>query len=226
LRVVTYNVRHLRDDADAVARVVQALDPDVLCLQETPRHPRWRARLARLARESGLLYACGGRPAGNCAVFTHLRVDVKATAEFRFTKHPRLHRRGMAVAVVRKGGAPVAVGSVHLGLAQGERLLHVEEALAAFAEVGAPYAVLAGDLNEPPGGPTWSQLTSHFTDAWSVAPTGREATFRATRPTRRIDAVLASPGVDVQACGAPEPSDDLLIATDHLPVVADLLLPR
>ena len=39
LRVASYNVRDLKDDVDAAARVVRAIDPDVLCLQEVPRHP-------------------------------------------------------------------------------------------------------------------------------------------------------------------------------------------
>lgn len=225
LRVVTYNVRHLRDDAAALVRIVRELDPDVLCLQETPRHPRWRARLARLARESGLLFACGGRPAGNCAVFTHLRVDVPSTHEVRFRKRRGLHQRGMALAVVSRGGFRVAVGSVHLGLDGAERVAHVGEVLRFVETVDAPYAVVAGDLNEVPGGPTWQALGERFTDAWSLAPTGGEATFPAASPRKRIDAVLVGRGVTLSSCGTPDVLAQAAAASDHLPVVADLAVP-
>jgi len=38
LRVASYNLRDFKDDAQAAARVVRAINPDVLCLQEVPRH--------------------------------------------------------------------------------------------------------------------------------------------------------------------------------------------
>jgi endonuclease/exonuclease/phosphatase family metal-dependent hydrolase len=227
LVVATYNVRHLRDDTAALVRVIRSLDVDVLCLQETPRHPRWRARLARLARESGLLYACGGRPSGNTAIFTNLRVVVSATREVKFSKRRGLHQRGIALATVSRGGGPgVTVGSVHLGLDENERPLHAEELLSAFETVHSPYAVLAGDLNERPGGPTWSVLERRFRDSRSLAPTGGENTFSAARPNRRIDAVLVDAGIEVTACGTPvEKSADMVAATDHLPVVSTLTVP-
>ncbi|MET0712639.1 MAG: endonuclease/exonuclease/phosphatase family protein, partial [Jiangellaceae bacterium] len=43
LRVVTYNVRSLRDDRDALVRVIRGLSADVVCMQEAPRRLRWRA---------------------------------------------------------------------------------------------------------------------------------------------------------------------------------------
>ena len=79
-RVLTYNVRSLRDDAAAVAAVVRACDPDVVFLQEAPRFCRWRSKLAKLARECGLLYVTGGRTTGGVALLANLRVDVTTCA--------------------------------------------------------------------------------------------------------------------------------------------------
>ena len=64
LRVLSYNVRSLRDDADAVASVIRSCEPDVVCIQEAPRFLRWRSKCAALARTSGMFVVTGGRPAG------------------------------------------------------------------------------------------------------------------------------------------------------------------
>lgn len=49
VRLLSYNIRSLRDDPAAVARVVRAIRPDVACLQEVPRLWAWRLRRRRLA---------------------------------------------------------------------------------------------------------------------------------------------------------------------------------
>src|SRR4051794_41300058 len=64
LRLLSYNVRSLRDDAEAVAAVIGACRPDVVAVQEAPRVLRWRAKRAALARESGVLVATADRPGG------------------------------------------------------------------------------------------------------------------------------------------------------------------
>ena len=64
MRVLTYNVRSLRDSARDVADVMRACGPDVVCLQEAPRFLFWRRKLARLAADAGLEVVTGGRSAG------------------------------------------------------------------------------------------------------------------------------------------------------------------
>ncbi|MDX2782679.1 endonuclease, partial [Streptomyces caniscabiei] len=49
-------------------------------------------------------------------------------------------------------------------------------------------------------------------------------------PHQRIDAILATPGIEVLGCGVPLgvpglTDDDLRAATDHLPVLAALRVP-
>ena len=56
-------------------------------------------------------------------------------------------------------------------------------------DVPAVRTVVLGDLNEPPGGPTWTRLTA----CWSTSdPTG-DPTFPAVEPRHRIDAILRTP---------------------------------
>ncbi|HEY2985649.1 MAG TPA: hypothetical protein VGJ38_15950, partial [Jatrophihabitantaceae bacterium] len=61
LRLLCYNVRSLRDDEDAVARVIRGCEAHVVCVQEAPRFARWRSKNAALARRSGLVVVGGGR---------------------------------------------------------------------------------------------------------------------------------------------------------------------
>jgi endonuclease/exonuclease/phosphatase family metal-dependent hydrolase len=230
LRVLTYNVRALRDDRAAVVRVVRALDPDVVCVQETPRFLRWRAKVARLARECGLVYATGGRTAAGNAVLTHLRVDVRNPRDIKLSKRRGLHQRGLAVVDVAKSGAHLVVASAHFSLDARERAEHVHEILGHPSRGDGIPVVLAGDLNEPPSGPTWKTLRERFRDAYADEPTGGEMTFSARNPRRRIDGVLVDEGVEVVSCGVPEHVDGLdpssiEAASDHRPVLAVLRLP-
>ncbi|TMQ91177.1 endonuclease/exonuclease/phosphatase [Actinomadura soli] len=230
VRLLSYNVRSLRDDPAAVARVVRALAPDVVCLQEVPRFWTWRIQRRRLARACGLDIAAGRRACGLAVLAApHVR---RVAREFHLlTPDPDLHRRALAIAVLETGGARFLAASTHLDLRDGPRLRHVREVLAHLERARdrhrAP-VVLAGDVNEEPGGTSWSLLTGHFQDAYAVAPEGEGPTFSARDPRRRIDGVFADPEVGITACGVPAGdavTADYPKATDHRPVLAELEVP-
>ncbi|MDP9394918.1 MAG: endonuclease/exonuclease/phosphatase family protein [Actinomycetota bacterium] len=229
LRVITWNVRHLRDDAGALAAVLRALDPDVVCLQETPRGLRHRARLAALARAAGLVVVAGGRSAGYTAVLAHRRTSSTDRCELLFPRRPGLHQRGVALVSFRTRAGVVAVGSVHLGLDAEERLDHVDRLLHLAAGLTDGPVVLGGDLNESPGGPAWRALSRRFADASELVGARGAAgpTYPARAPRVRIDAVFVAPAVRVRSADVPPlpagvPAYE--VATDHLPVLADLEL--
>jgi endonuclease/exonuclease/phosphatase family metal-dependent hydrolase len=233
IRVLTYNLRDLKDDAAAIARVIKALQPDVACLQEVPRHPFAGHRVGALADACGLLWSGGGIHSGGTAVLTSLRVDQRSSFAAKLPVSGRFTRtRGFASAVVAVPGGPsVTVASVHLSLLPEERQRHARMVLEQVQASGpAPY-VIAGDLNEPPDGPSWRVFGTELADAVAVASggEGEAPTFPARSPRQRIDAVLVSNGVVVERVRVPSPDDgidpaDLLAATDHLPVIADLRL--
>lgn len=221
LRVVAYNVRSLRDDRSAVIRVLRELDADVVCVQEAPRFFRWRSKCAALARESGLLYAGGGRTANGVAMLAAHRVDVSSVMEYRLSRTPRLFRRGVVAARIHKAGAWSTVASVHLGLDPDERPRHRREIVGVVDRYDSPVTILAGDLNETPDMPTWKALVADFTDAGAAdgAPT-----FSARNPRRRIDGVFVRGPATVQSCWVVD-GPDVEMASDHRPVVADLEVP-
>lgn len=227
LRVLSYNVRALRDDRRAVAEIVRAARPDVVCFQEAPVGPLWRERCSRLAREADLLYVGGGRTAVGNMIAVAAKVDVHGSFDGVLSRTPKLPRRGFSSALLSLGGVRFGVVGVHAGLSAAERPRHAGE-VAQLADrlrsAGAVGVVVAGDLNSAPGGRQWSALTATFADAYAVAPGGGELTFPALAPTHRIDAVLVQPPIEVISAGAfDHPAVER--ASDHRPVLAVLRLP-
>ncbi|MDT3399042.1 endonuclease/exonuclease/phosphatase family protein [Streptomyces sp. B1866] len=258
IRVLSYNVRSLRDDRHALARVVRACAPDVLCVQEAPRFFRWRKAASWLARETGLVYTTGGATTAGPMILTSLRAHVERTEEILLPRTPGLHQRGLATAVLRFGGlggsgaggsgagqesagqesagqesaSAIRLGVVccHLSLSADERYAQAGLVLDRVAALGVP-CVVAGDLNDRPGGRAFRRLTGTLRDGWETRPWGGAFTSTPDDPHQRIDAVLATERVDVLGCGVPAglpgvADADLRAATDHLPVLAAVRVPR
>ncbi|MEU3414512.1 MULTISPECIES: endonuclease/exonuclease/phosphatase family protein [unclassified Streptomyces] len=230
LRVLSYNIRSMRDDTTALARVITACAPDLVLLQEAPRFFRWRKKLARLAAASGQVVLTGGATAAGPAVLCGLRATVERTEDLLLPLTPGLHRRGFATAVVRFGGARLGVLSCHLSLRQDERYEQGGMLLDRLAALGVEHAVAGGDLNEGPDGRTFRRLAAGLRDCRTAAPWGGEFTSTPADPHQRIDAIFATEGIEVLGCGVPldQPGvreADLRAASDHLPVLAALRVP-
>lgn len=230
IRVLSYNIRSMRDDTAALARVISACAPDLVLVQEAPRFFRWRKKLARLAAASDQMILSGGAPASGPALLCSLRATVERTEDVLLPLTPGLHRRGFATAVVRFGGARLGVLSCHLSLQKDERYEQSGMLLDRLAGLGTAHVVAGGDLNERPNGPTFKRLAGALQDAWATSPWGAEYTSTSTDPHQRIDAIFATEGVEVLGCGVPlglpgVTETDLRAATDHLPVLAALRVP-
>ncbi|CAL9597186.1 endonuclease/exonuclease/phosphatase family protein [Streptomyces sp. enrichment culture] len=230
VRVLSYNIRSMRDDTAALARVITACAPDLVLLQEAPRFFRWRKKLARLAAASGQVILTGGGTAAGPAILCGLRATVERTEDVLLPLTPGLHRRGFATAVVRFGGARLGVLSCHLSLQQEERCDQGGMLLDRLAGLGTEHAVAGGDLNERPDGPAFRRLAADLQDCRTAAPWGGEYTSTPADPHQRIDAIFATKGVEVLGCGVPldQPGvreADLRAASDHLPVLAALRVP-
>ncbi|MFF4102333.1 endonuclease/exonuclease/phosphatase family protein [Streptomyces sp. NPDC001903] len=230
IRALSYNVRSMRDDEEALARVIRACAPDLVFIQEAPRFFRWRKHAARLAAKTDLVVLSGGATAAGPLLLCSLRAFVERTEDVLLPRTPGLHRRGFATAVVRFGAARVAVVSAHLSLDGAERRAQADLLLDRLTAMGAPHGIAAADVNEGPAGPSFTRLAGALQDCRAVAPWGGEQTFPSRAPERRIDAVFATKGVKVLGCGVPADLPgltpaDLTAATDHLPVLAALSLP-
>ncbi len=230
IRALSYNIRSLRDDEDALVRVIRACEPDIVFVQEAPRFFRWRKHAARLAARTDLVMLSGGATAAGPLLLCSLRATVERTEDVLLPLTPGLHRRGFATAVVRIGGARIGLLSCHLSLQKDERHEQAGKLLESLEAMDVPYTIAAGDLNERPTGRSFRRLAAELQDCWAVAPWGGEYTSTPGNPHQRIDAILAGKGVEVLGCGVPLElpgitTADLNAATDHLPVLAALRIP-
>lgn len=222
VRVVSYNLRGLRDDVGAVVEVVRELDPDVLLLQEIPRRPGSTHRVVELARRCSLSWSGRTRRLAGTGLLTGPRVAATPSRDRPLPVGPRDNPRGYTLGTVRRPGGPVlGVVSIHLPLVRGQRLQHARQVLSELTvdpELQDLPWVIGGDLNEQPDGPAWRALAEHLP---VVSP--RAPTFATGDPRRRIDAVFATPSLVTTTCVVSAPGRAVLTAaSDHLPVLVDV----
>jgi endonuclease/exonuclease/phosphatase family metal-dependent hydrolase len=235
VRVLSYNIRSLRDDRTALVRVIRACDPDLVCVQESPRFWFPRQQAAWLARSTGLMVLSGGLSASGPLLLGRLRAMPQSVHDLLLPRTPGLHQRGFATTVVRLDrAAPFSLTSCHLSLDAKERFaqcgLLLEHLDRVGESAGTSHHVVGGDFNEQPHEPGWELVADRLQDGWATAPWGSSLTSIPRDPFQRIDAIFASPGVRVLACGIPDVlpevrGADLVVATDHLPVLAALHIP-
>lgn len=240
LRVLTYNIHGQRDDRAALAEVVRQIAPDVAILQEAPRRWRWRTRSAALANAFDMVVGSGGPPPLGNLVLTTLRVRVGSTWSVRFPLTPGRHLRGAVFARCAVGPARFVVVGSHLSTDPTERPAQARLLRQACADVDGP-VILGLDVNDQPADPddpsptdadaqvadrvgeAWRLAAAGFTDAAAAAGAGRAGTFPGRDPRRRIDAIFVDPRIEVVGCRMVD-TPAARRASDHLPVVADLVL--
>ncbi len=167
---MTYNVRSMRDDRDALGRVMSSAECDVVLIQEAPRFLRWRSLCGELARRAGMVVVSGGRAAGANLILSRLGVDATRTVDVLFTKDAGLHQRGVAIAVLNVRGVEFAVAGTHLDVKDEPRLRHVGELHDAIDRNVSPeiVTILGGDFNCEPDSEPWRVLAAQRQDAFAV----------------------------------------------------------
>lgn len=229
LRIMTWNVRGLRDDRRALIDAVRDTAPDILLLQEAPQVLLPGARLRWLASRMGLEVLQGGLLGRGLAILATpevasqvLRVGLVPVPQ-RVSDANSVFPRGVAaVRLSIPGGGDLVVAVIHLALDEEHRLTHVRRLIELVEGAGAP-VIVAGDMNENPRAAAWTELSAVVRDCGSE----QELTFPAARPQHRIDAVMVTPDVEViseQAISATSTvsPERLRGATDHRPVVAEV----
>jgi endonuclease/exonuclease/phosphatase family metal-dependent hydrolase len=218
LRVMSYNVHGLADDRAALVGLVRDLEPDVLIVQEAPRRFRWRHKCAALADDTGLVVAVGGMPALGNLLLVNMRVAVRETWCTRYPLTPGRHLRGAAFARGSVRGGRFTVSGTHLATDPAERPSQAAVWKEQLAVLEGP-VIVAGDLNEGPGGSAWRMVEDGLLTSGESTPT-----FPAALPARQIDGIFVSPDIVIEKYEIVS-DDRARSASDHLPVLAELLLP-
>jgi endonuclease/exonuclease/phosphatase family metal-dependent hydrolase len=233
VRVLTYNIHHGEGtdgalDLERIARVIRAAEADVVCLQEVDRNLPRTERIdiaAVLAEMLGMTavfdanYRFSGGEYGNA---TLSRLPIVHWENRALPGPDGVEPRGSLRVDVEVAGATLHVLNTHLGLRPEERL---EQARALLEQAaGLERVVLAGDLNAVPGSEPMAALGERFVDT-AAALGADEATSPSTAPRRRIDYVLVTPDLEAREARTGL-HDEAGVASDHLPYVAAIRIPR
>jgi endonuclease/exonuclease/phosphatase family metal-dependent hydrolase len=218
LRVMTYNVHGLKDDRAALTGLIRDEEPDVVIVQEAPRRFRWRHKCAALADDIGMVVGEGGLPSLGNLLLVSLRVKVVHSWSVRYPLTPGRHMRGAAFARCAVRGATFTVSGSHLSTDPLERPSQADRWKQELAGIEGP-VIAGGDLNEGPGGGAWRTVADGLTASGSST-----LTFPARLPRHTLDVIFASPDVAIESYRVID-TDRARMASDHLPVVADLALP-
>jgi endonuclease/exonuclease/phosphatase family metal-dependent hydrolase len=227
LRVATYNVHECvgsdgRQDPDRVASVVDELDADIVALQEFT----YPASVALETRSPVVFttldqYECALGPTrhtqrqecfGNALLTRHPIVEVHRIDLSIERREPR----GALAATVRINGTLVHVLAAHLGLRIRERRFQVRQILEYLDSVRNTLVVVLGDFNDwLPG-----RSVVHVLDRRLGQPP-RPASFPAVRPIVPLDRIWVHPAEALRRVFTHK-TPTARLASDHLPVVADI----
>ncbi len=239
IRIVTYNVHKCRGldrrvRPERIVAVLREVHADIIALQEVlsiegAARERHQARF--IAQELGMDYRIGenrrleGGAYGN-VILSRLPLD-------RWQNHDitwrRRERRGcLRVDIPLEGSAVLHVFNVHLGTAfierrhQARRLVS-REILKAAGLRGA--RVVLGDFNEWTRGLASRLLASHFQSADLRYHLRRARTYPGVLPLLHLDHIYYDAALELLHLTLHR-SRTALVASDHLPLVADFQFTR
>ena len=239
LRLLTFNIRHgegLDDrlDLGRIADVIAEQDADVVALQEVDRHYGERSGFADqawiLGRHLEMTAVFGGElrepppaPGQPVREYGSAVLSRRPIGAWRFVPLPTWpghEGRGVLFADVVVGHRTVRIGSTHLSYEELQPRLAQARLLRQMITDDARPTVLAGDFNAGPDDAAMLPLTEVLTDVWAAVGSGPGATFPADHPEVRIDYVLTTQDLTIEAVDV----IDIGIVSDHRPVRATVSL--
>ena len=229
-RAATYNVHGCvgtdgRHDPDRIIRVIRELDADVVALQEftypsdVALETRTPAVLASLDR-----YECAlgpTRPHRNEHLFGNVvltRHPIEAVDRIDLSIERR-EARGAVVMKLRAGDVAVHVLATHLGLTVAERRFQVRQLMEFLNRTQPERLIVLGDFNDwLPG-----RSVVHALDA-ALGKPPRVRSFPVWCPILPLDRVWVKPFAALKRLST-HVSPLARRASDHFPVIADVLWP-
>jgi endonuclease/exonuclease/phosphatase family metal-dependent hydrolase len=237
LRIVTYNIHKCRglDRRVRPARIVDVLreiDADIIALQEVMSLQgalREKDQARFISEEIQMACGVGGTRIHKGAVYGNVvlsRLPLVATTNYDISVQGREQRGCMRADIRLNGSALLHVFNVHLGTAfmerrhQGRKL--VNDAILNNKNLKG-MRIMLGDFNEWTRGLTTRLLTAHLTSADIRAHLRHPRTYPGVLPFMHLDHVYFEDSLHLERLVLHR-SRASLIASDHLPLVADFQL--
>lgn len=228
-RVATYNIHHARGmdsdvDLERVAAVIRSIDPDVVFLQEVDENVDRSGgvdQAARLGDLLGMHHAFGsfmGYQGGRYGMAILSRCVIRSADPVRLTEgnEPRI---ALAAELRSRSGETMTVVNVHFDWVGDDAFRYAQASeVAKYLDHSDGPWILAGDFNDEPGSRTLDLFQARAREA--EKPTDAAFTFPSKAPVKEIDFIFVSPADEWGIAGVRVVSDTM--ASDHLPVVADL----
>jgi endonuclease/exonuclease/phosphatase family metal-dependent hydrolase len=239
LRLMTYNVHGCggmdgRVSPRRVARAIRGQMPDIVGLQELDlgrRRSRAEDQAAIIARELGMhVVFCPtvtrGEEHYGHALLSRWPIEIVKRARLPYDPTSWWQEPRSAIwARVDVDGQIVNVITTHLGLGPRERVLQVQALLGEEWIGGIPATepvLLCGDFNALPGSAPYRLTAGKLRDVQSAGRDHRPlATFSSMQPLVRLDHIFTTKHFERQRVVVVR-NDLTRVASDHLPLVADL----
>lgn len=234
VRVATYNIHRCRGmdrqvRPQRIVEVLREIDADVVALQETLSIPGGEPQddQARfIAEQVSMSHAVGGARMLKGGIYGNVvlsRWPIVETRNYDISVRGREQRGCMRADVEIAPGILLHVFNVHLGTAylerrhQGRRL--IDEAILTNRELTGPRLML-GDFNEWTRGLASHLLASHLVSADVRLHLPRPRTYPGVLPLLHLDHVYYEDTLRLESMTLFRNRRSLL-ASDHLPLVAD-----
>ena len=230
---MTYNIHvgvgmDKKLDLARVASVINQQHPDLVGLQEVDRGVERTQRIdeiAELAKLTKMDYAFAFNlkyQGGQYGVAILSKSSILATDQHLYLNTREAERRGFIRAEVRIDGKLINFVTTHLDYQYEDgRAYEAQQLLAAMKDVKGPLIVV-GDFNDVPSGEAYGLMHNSFDDAWGQTRASDDGfSYPADKPAKRIDYILTRQADRIRAKRVWIVDT---LASDHVPVVADLEL--
>ncbi|HXG93723.1 MAG TPA: endonuclease/exonuclease/phosphatase family protein [Blastocatellia bacterium] len=238
VRVATYNIHRCRGldrrvRPDRIVEVLREIDAEIVGLQEVlsiPNHSREKDQARFIAEELEMNYSVGWTRTLKGGVYGNVvlsRFPLIETRNYDISVRGR-EQRGCLRADIAVGGQAgvLHVFNVHLGTAYLERRYQarklIDNAILNHEELKGA-RIMLGDFNEWTRGLATKLFASHMVSADIKLHLQQSRTYPGVFPLLHLDHIYFDPELHLH-CLTLHRSRTALVASDHLPLVADFRL--
>jgi endonuclease/exonuclease/phosphatase family metal-dependent hydrolase len=239
VRIVTYNIHKCRgwDRRVLPARIVEVLreiDADVIGLQEVlslENGSREQDQARFISEDLGFEYHLGETRKHKGAAYGNVilsRFPIKAIQTYDLSLRGRESRGGLRADITLKNRKMLHLYNVHLGTAYLERRFQARkllETLLPESEELKGKRILIGDFNEWTRGLTTKLLSAHLKSADVKLHLRGSKTYPGILPLLHLDHIYYDDQLEMEKLHLHR-SRKALVASDHLPLVADFKIPE